>query len=418
MTTSPETVDAPPIDVGEGEEGLAKGSITLSGVLFVSIATMAPGRRSGLRDHDRIAVLRRRTAAGRGRCDHRLRAGGGGHRPNGQAHLHRRRSRLIRRSRLSPRPRLCHRVLRSDVLPGRIALSGAGVRQPDRCRPLPPQGGAAYKATWIVAGLGCLLISGAFNYFGAAFSTKAGVILGSLEILVLLGMSIHMIMAAGSNNSLSVFTTEHANVEGFTGISGVIAASVYAFLAFIGFEAGAPLAAETKDPQAQHPPAPSSGPRSSSASSTSSAAMRRPRTSVPTSCSIHDLQRRRRLDRDRQEPMGGAGWIVLLLALLNSSVACANGASMGGTRHIWAMAHAGTIPQGLRQDSSQVEVTGVGHLSHVRNRSRRRGGRRSALGTCPPLPGTLRDDHRGHRAAGAHAGRPVLPGVLPAVSPQ
>ncbi|MGV7462473.1 amino acid permease, partial [Mycobacterium kansasii] len=54
-------------------------------------------------------------------------------------------------------------------------------------------------------------------------------------------------------NSLSVFTTEHANAEGFVGMSGVIAGSVYGFLAFIGFEAGAPLAAETKDPKRNVP---------------------------------------------------------------------------------------------------------------------------------------------------------------------
>jgi len=42
VTASLETSDAP-VDVGEGKQALAKGAISLSGVLFVSIATMAPG---------------------------------------------------------------------------------------------------------------------------------------------------------------------------------------------------------------------------------------------------------------------------------------------------------------------------------------------------------------------------------------
>lgn len=42
MTISSETSDAP-VDAGDGGQGLAKGSISLAGILFVSIATMAPG---------------------------------------------------------------------------------------------------------------------------------------------------------------------------------------------------------------------------------------------------------------------------------------------------------------------------------------------------------------------------------------
>jgi amino acid transporter len=41
----------------------------------------------------------------------------------------------------------------------------------------------------------------------------------------------------------------------------------------------------------------------------------------------------------------GGGWILLLITLLNSSLACANGAAMAATRSIWAMGHAGTIPR-------------------------------------------------------------------------
>ncbi len=342
MTISPETVDAP-TDVGEGEEGLAKGSITLSGVLFVSIATMAPG--AGLAYAIMtgslfsggalpLAVVGATigcvlVAVGIAQMAKHISTAGGLGSFVGRA-FHPALGFVIA---------FCAPMFYLAALPYLALVFGNLIGAA-----LFPQGGAAYKATWIVAGLGCLLISGAFNYFGAAFSTKAGVILGSLEILVLLVMSIHMIIAAGSNNSLSVFTTEHSNVEGFTGISGVIAASVYAFLAFIGFEAGAPLAAETKDPKRNIPRAIVWSAVivglfyivGSYAASTYFGADK-----------LFDFMTFNEGDGwiGMAKNLWGAGWIVLLLALLNSSVACANGASMGGTRHIWAMAHAGTIPK-------------------------------------------------------------------------
>jgi amino acid transporter len=58
-----------------------------------------------------------------------------------------------------------------------------------------------------------------------------------------------LIVQAGGDNTLTVFGTSHATVDGFGGFSGVIAGSVYTILAFIGFEAAAPLAEEAKDPR-------------------------------------------------------------------------------------------------------------------------------------------------------------------------
>jgi amino acid transporter len=57
------------------------------------------------------------------------------------------------------------------------------------------------------------------------------------------------LIVKGDHNDLSVFGTKFATVEGFNGMSGVIAGSVYTILAFIGFEAAAPLAEETRDPR-------------------------------------------------------------------------------------------------------------------------------------------------------------------------
>src|SRR3989475_2634084 len=86
----------------------------------------------------------------------------------------------------------------------------------------------------------------ALVYRGVRISTEAGVILGAFEIVVFLALAITLIIAAGSNNTLSVFSPNTGNTNG---LGSVFAGMVYTVLAFIGFEASVPLAEETKDPR-------------------------------------------------------------------------------------------------------------------------------------------------------------------------
>ena len=83
-------------------------------------------------------------------------------------------------------------------------------------------------------------------YRGVRISTEAGVVLGAFEIVVFLALAITLIFAAGSNNTLSVFSPTTGNSNGW---GSVFAGMVYTVLAFIGFEASVPLAEETKDPR-------------------------------------------------------------------------------------------------------------------------------------------------------------------------
>src|SRR3989475_11592188 len=86
----------------------------------------------------------------------------------------------------------------------------------------------------------------ALVYRGVRISTEAGVILGAFEIVVFLALAITLIIAAGSNKTLSVFSPNTGNTNG---LGSVFAGMVYTVLAFIGFEASVPLAEETKDPR-------------------------------------------------------------------------------------------------------------------------------------------------------------------------
>src|SRR3977135_2377675 len=83
-------------------------------------------------------------------------------------------------------------------------------------------------------------------YRGIRISTEAGVILGAFEIVVFLALAITLIVAAGSNNTLSVFSPNSGNTNG---LGSVFAGMVYTVLAFIGFEAAAPLGEEARDPR-------------------------------------------------------------------------------------------------------------------------------------------------------------------------
>ena len=70
---------------------------------------------------------------------------------------------------------------------------------------------------WVVASSLLVFILG---YVGIQISTKVGTGMGVFEIVIFGALSLWLIVEAGSRNSLSVFTTQHATVSGYAGISG------------------------------------------------------------------------------------------------------------------------------------------------------------------------------------------------------
>ena len=98
---------------------------------------------------------------------------------------------------------------------------------------------------WALVGAVIVLLAG---YKGITASAKLGTILGAFEVAVFLVLAVLLVIKAGGHNTLSVFTTTHTPAD-HRGIAGVIAGSVYTVLAFSGFEAAAPLAEEAKDPK-------------------------------------------------------------------------------------------------------------------------------------------------------------------------
>jgi amino acid transporter len=206
--------------------------------------------------------------------------------------------------------------------------------------------GWSYDTWWVVSAVAAAVLVFALGYFGIRLSTGAGTLLGLFEILVFAALAVTLIFQAGDANTLAVFGTEFAGVEGFAGLSGVIAGSVYTILAFIGFEAAAPLAEEARDPR------------------------RTIRLAVVYSClgigvfyvlTTYAATVAFGPERFAEFPLSGngnpwdalargawgAGWVLVFLAIANSAIANANASANAATRTWFALGRIRVLPRPL-----------------------------------------------------------------------
>jgi amino acid transporter len=212
--------------------------------------------------------------------------------------------------------------------------------------------------TWLWAPFAAIagILVWALVYRGVRISTEAGVILGGFEIVVFLALAITLIIAAGSNNTLSVFSPNTGNSNG---LGSVFAGMVYTVLAFIGFEAAAPLGEEAKDPRRTIPRA------------------------VVWSCVLIGLfyilcyygaivYFGPNLAADAKNGFfafnGGDPWdglaakvwgplsILVLLAIINSAIANSNAGANAATRMGYALARAGILPRSLASIHPQFKT--------------------------------------------------------------
>jgi amino acid transporter len=98
---------------------------------------------------------------------------------------------------------------------------------------------------WSILGLLIIFVTG---YFGVRTSARFGTILGIFEIAIFAIMAVMLLFHSGTHQTGAVFTTKFTP-PGFHGLKGVIAGSVFSILAFGGFEGAAPLAEEAKNPR-------------------------------------------------------------------------------------------------------------------------------------------------------------------------
>jgi len=105
--------------------------------------------------------------------------------------------------------------------------------------------GWSYTGQWWIWVLLITLVVFLLTYRDVRLSTTAGVILGAFEILIFGALAVWMLISNGSDLNAQPFNPHHAAGDW----SGVFKGMVFAILAFIGFEAAAPMGEEAKNPR-------------------------------------------------------------------------------------------------------------------------------------------------------------------------
>ncbi|HET6770493.1 MAG TPA: APC family permease [Actinomycetota bacterium] len=196
---------------------------------------------------------------------------------------------------------------------------------------------------WIWALIGASVVF-VLGYLGIKVSARTGTILGIFEIGVFAALGIWLIAEAGGDNTVSVLGTEFANAEGFEGLKGVFAGSVYTILAFIGFEAAAPLAEEARDPRRTIK-------RAVVASALliglfyvlttyGAAVFFGPESIAAEFQGFNDGNPWDGMAR----AVWGAGWVLVFLAIVNSAIANSNAGANAATRTWYAMGRIRLLP--------------------------------------------------------------------------
>ena len=182
--------------------------------------------------------------------------------------------------------------------------------------------------------------------------TRLGAILGTIEVAAFAILSIWLIIAAGSRNTLQVFSTHFANAPGYKGVSGIFAAAVLTILAYQGFESAVVLGEEAQKPRVSI----KKGMMISVVAiliyfilATYASTVYFGANKMVNFGSYGNGAPWDQLARD----VWGGGWVIIFLAIVNSVTACANAANITTTRTLFAMSRAGVLPSRLASTNSE-----------------------------------------------------------------
>jgi amino acid transporter len=202
------------------------------------------------------------------------------------------------------------------------------------------EAGWSYSGQWWIWVLLMTVIVFLLTYRDIRISTTAGVILGAFEIGIFAALALWMIFSNTGDLNLQPFNPNHASGDW----SGVFKGMVFAILAFIGFEASAPLGEEARNPRRTVPWA-----------------------VVGSALAIglfyvlcayawvfgagFDTFVKQATGADPWRNLGkvfwGSGWILVFLAICNSIAANSNAAVNAATRVFYALARNDLAPHPL-----------------------------------------------------------------------
>jgi amino acid transporter len=106
--------------------------------------------------------------------------------------------------------------------------------------------GTGVSIPWWVFALAGIFLTWGLIYRGIVISTKTAVLLGTLELLIMVALSISLLVSPGSSYD---WTAPFNPANSLQGTHGIWYGIVFSILALSGFESVAPLARETRDPR-------------------------------------------------------------------------------------------------------------------------------------------------------------------------
>src|SRR5438552_2566016 len=214
------------------------------------------------------------------------------------------------------------------------------------------EAGWHYTGQWWIWATLMTVIVFLLTYRDIRLSTTAGVILGAFEIAVFGALAVWMLLSNTGDLNLAPFNPNHAVGHW----NGVFRGMVFAILAFIGFEAAAPLGEEAKNPRRTVP-----------------------RAVVGSAIAIGlfyvltayawvfgagfdnfvNQAAGAAPCRNLGKVFWGTGWIVVFLAICNSIAANSNAAVNAATRVFYSLARNGLAPRPLGRTHPRFKTPNV-----------------------------------------------------------
>jgi amino acid transporter len=195
-----------------------------------------------------------------------------------------------------------------------------------------------FEFAWVALAIVCGLVVWWLTYRGVGLSTRAGIVLGLIEIGIFLLISTLLIVNA-DQNTLDVF------LPGEEGVKPAFQGMIFCLLAFIGFEAAAPLGEETSEPRRVIPRA--------LIWSAILVGLFYVYNMYAATVFFGPDQMTGFLAANEGDPWGGMaievlgtlGGLLVVFAILNSSLANASAGATASTRSLFAMGRAGLLPR-------------------------------------------------------------------------
>jgi amino acid transporter len=199
--------------------------------------------------------------------------------------------------------------------------------------------GKDFQYLWVVLAVACGLVLWWLIYSGITLSARAGVVLGIIEVAIFLFVSAFLIVNAGSRNTLSVF------IPGDEGVLPAFQGMIFCLLAFIGFEAAAPLGEEAREPRRTIPRAVIWSTLLVGAFYIFNYYAATVFFGPDKMGDFYTFNNGDPWGFMAEQVLGTLGGILVVFAIINSSFANANSGATAATRSIFSMGRSGLLPR-------------------------------------------------------------------------